>query len=87
MQDHLFCLRRGRSATVNIGVDSGQFSMLSDDDVDPAGLQTTQVDGDTVLSRGRVTVGDSDTESFDNMPDEEPQSPESVRLRTKRQRQ
>ena len=37
-------LRRGRSATVNIGVDSGQFSVLSVDDVDPVGLQTTQVD-------------------------------------------
>ena len=51
---------------------------MSVDDVDPVGLQTTQVVGDTVPSRAsRVTVGDSDTESFDSMPDEEPQSPES----------
>ena len=72
-------LRRDRSATVNIGVDIGQFSVLSAEDADPVGLKTTQVDGETVASRGsrRVTVGDSDTQSLDSMRDVEPQSPES----------
>ena len=55
---------------MNVGVDSGQFSVLSVDDVDAVGLQTTQVDA------SRVTE-DSDTESVDSIPDEEPQSPES----------
>ena len=51
---------------------------VSVDDVDPVGLQTTQVDGDTMPSRAsRVTEWDSDTESFDSVPNEEPQSPET----------
>ena len=62
-------LRRDRSATVNISVDSGQFSVLIVDDVDPVGLQTTQVDA------SRVTG--ADTESVDSTLDEEPQSPKS----------
>ena len=45
--------------------------MLSVDDVDLVGLQkTTQVDASRVM-------GDSDTESVDSIPHEEPQSPES----------
>ena len=64
-------LRRGRSATVNIGTDTAQFSALSVDDADPVGLQTAQVDGDTMVSRAssrRFTVEDSDTESLEFDP-------------------
>ena len=77
-------LRRGRSATVNIGAHSGQFSALGVDNVDTDGLHSTQVDAaDTVVSRAssrRITVEDSDTESLesevDSMLDVEPKSPE-----------